>query len=57
MSNNFKFDKAEQAIYFTFKKDPLKNIDEALLDAKKVYDFLAGSSHHFLDNGTNCVTE
>jgi chromosome segregation ATPase len=52
MANNFNIDKAERALEIAMSKSDNKFLDENLEAAKKIYDFLVGKSHHFLNNET-----
>ena len=50
MSNNFNIDKAERALEIAINNSNNKFLDENLEAAKKIYDFLIGKSHHFLND-------
>ena len=48
----FRFEQAEKAIEMALQLNEGKSalhLDEFLIDAKKIYDFMVGESHHFND--------
>lgn len=55
MEDKFRFDQAKEAVSFIFSQNPTKTIDEKLVEAKKVYDFLTGLSHHFENDETKIL--
>jgi hypothetical protein len=49
MQDRFNFEVADRAISLTLDRFNDENVDETLKIAKRIYDFLMGSSCHFVD--------